>query len=466
MFRPRSVAVVGASRGVSATGSVKLGTAALEHLVAHGFPGRIYPVNPKEPELMGLPCYARLREIPDDVDLALLLVPAEACVDAVRECAAKRIKAAIVFSSGFAEAGDVALQAALVRTAREGGVRLCGPNTAGVVDVAGRLVCSISMVCALNPFREGPIAFITQSGALGGSMLGRGMEQGVGFSHWVSTGNEADLDAADYIEYLLPDDRVKVFALFLEGLRDVPRFLDICRKAARARKPIVVYKTGRSEVGRETARSHTGALAGSDQMFTALCGQFGLVRVDDLADLFPTALAFAWTVGKLPRGPRLGVISASGGVCGVAADECALAGLDIPELTEVGKARIRAFVPAFASVRNPIDVTGQIRSSATGYQDAVRTVLGEDYIDAVLLLVTMAAEPRASFYGREISGLARDAMKPVFVVWTGPVSLASEGFPMFRENRVPMFLSVRTAVNAMKALVDYAASLDRLEATP
>jgi len=463
MFHPRSVAVIGASKGIAATGSVKIGTAALQYFVQHKFPGKIYPINPKEKELMGLKCYPSIKDVPDDIDLACLVVPAKVCIDAMKECAEKGIRAAVVFSSGFAEAGEQKLQDDLLQTARQAGIRFCGPNTAGIVNVTDHVVASISMACDMNPFRAGEIAFITQSGALGGSMLGRGMDQGIGFSYWVSSGNEADLDTADYISYLIDDPKVKVFTLFTEGIRNGQKFLEVCRKAARARKPIVVYKTGLSEVSAAAAKSHTGALAGSDKVFDNVCRQFGVIRVDDVAELFQTALVFNWIGDKLPKGYRVGIVASSGGICGVGADECHLAGLEIPELDQNCKNQIVQYIPSFGAIRNPVDCTGQIRSSETGYQDTVKAVLSQDYIDGMLLLVTMAAEPRATFYGREISKIATAAMKPVIVAWTGALSLAPQGFPMLYENKVPHFLSVRGAVKAMKALADYQAFLMRFE---
>jgi acyl-CoA synthetase (NDP forming) len=465
MFHPRSVAVVGASGGVTATGSVKIGHAALKYLVDHGFKGKIYPVNPKEKELMGIKCYPSLMDIPDEVDLACLVVPSAACNGVMRECAAKGVKSAVVFSSGFAEAGNRKGQEELLATARQGKIHFVGPNTAGIVNVRDHVVASISMSCEMNPFREGEIAFITQSGALGGSMLSRGMDQGVGFSYWVSSGNEADLDTADYINYLVDEDNVKVFTLFTEGIRDGQKFIKVCHKAARAKKPIIIYKTGLSEISAAAAQSHTGALAGADQVFDKICRQYGVIRVDDVAELFETALAFNWVGDKLPKGVRMGIVTASGGICGVGADECHLAGLEIPELDEKCKEQIRKCVPSFAAIRNPVDVTGQIRSYETGYQDTIRCVMSQDYIDGILLLVTMAAEPRATFYGREISKIAKEASKPVIVAWTGAVSLAPEGFPMLYENRVPHFLSVRGAVKAMRALARYQAFLDHFGAS-
>lgn len=466
LFRPSSVAVVGASKGVTSTGAPKLGTAAMKNLVEHGFTGTIYPINPKEKEMFGRRCWPSLAAVEGSIDTAVLVVPADACADAMQECAAKGVRAVIVMSAGFSEAGHVGLQEQLTSIAREAGIRLVGPNTAGFVNFQHRFAATISMVGDLKPFRTGGVAFITQSGALGGSMLGRGMEQGVGFSHWVTTGNQADLSAADYLEYLTDDPDAKVLALFLESVSDPPRFLAACAKAARAGKPVVVYKSGSSIVGAASSASHTGALAGSHAVFSAMCRQHGLIQVDDVADLLPLARTFAWLGERLDlrmqRAKRIGVVSASGGICGVAADECDRAGLQVPELHPHTQAAIRAVVPEFASVRNPVDVTGQIRSSATGYQDTVRSVLADDQIDAALLLVTMAAEPRASFYGREISRLAHDAMKPLLVTWAGPLSLALTGFPMLGEQHVPVFESTRGAVQALAAVERFGSFQRRL----
>jgi acyl-CoA synthetase (NDP forming) len=466
LFHPRSVAVVGASRGLTATGAPKLGTAAMKNLVEHGFAGAIHPVNPKEGELFGRRCVARVADIQGPVDCAVIVVPASACVEAMRDCAAKGVRAAIVMSSGFAEAGDPGLQDELARVAREAGIRWVGPNTAGFVDFHHPFAATISMVGDLQPFVRGGVAFITQSGALGGSLLGRGMEEGVGFSHWVTTGNQADLTAADYLDHLADDPRVQVFALFLESVKDGPRFIAAARKAARAGKPVLVYKSGASLTGAATTASHTGALAGSHAVFCAMCRQHGLVQVDDLADLLPLARAFAWLGERLDlralRAQRVAIVSASGGICGVAADECDLVGLQVPELSAARQAQIRGYVPDFAAVRNPIDVTGQIRASETGYQDTVRAVLEDDGIDAALLLVTMAAEPRASFYGREIGKLAAAARKPLMVTWAGPRSLASVGYPMLGEAHVPTFDSTRGAVRALAALERFGAFQRRL----
>jgi acyl-CoA synthetase (NDP forming) len=312
-FAPRGIAVIGASEGVSATGAPRMGAAALAHLVEHGFPGAVWPVNPRGGTMMGRPVSRSLAEVPDPVDLAFILLPAEACAAAIDDCAARGIRAAVVFSSGFAEAGAADLEEDLKRRARAAGVRLIGPNTAGYVALPAGLVATISMVGAIRPLRSGGIAFVTQSGALGGSIFGRGIEREVGIGTWITTGNEADVGLAEYIAHLADDPAVTVIVLYLEGVRDGAAFLAAVAKAAAAGKPVVAYKSGRSEVAAAAVASHTGAMAGADRVFDGICRQHGIIRVDDLADLLPTARALERLAGRWPRGRNVAMLSASAG---------------------------------------------------------------------------------------------------------------------------------------------------------
>jgi len=252
-----------------------------------------------------------------------------------------------------------------------------------------------------------------------------------------------------------------VIALFLEGVRDADGFVRAAEKAAALGKPIVVYKTGASDVAAESVASHTGALAGSDRVFDGICRQYGVIRVDDVSELFSMAQCFAWLGTKLPKGPNVAVISASGGVCGVAADELDMVGLAVPELSDETQEKMRGFTPSFAALRNPVDVTGQIRSFADGYQNVVRTAAQDDTIDAVLLLVTMAAEPRATFYGTEIPKLAEEIDKPIIVSWVGALSVAQTGYPMLSAARVVNFQTVRQATKALAAVRFYRSFLER-----
>lgn len=438
-----------------------MGTAVVTHLIAHGFTGDIYPVNPGYDSIAGYKCYSSVEDIPEEVDLVLVLIPARHTIPVMRQCVNKGVKAAVVFSSGFSDAGEHKLEAQLKSICADAGIRFCGPNSAGVIGNLNSFVACISMVCQIETFRKGDIAFLTQSGALGGSMLGRGLEEGVGFSHWAATGNETDIQLHDYMNYVIEQEEVQVLALFIEGIRDGYAFVEACKKAARAGKPVVAYKTGLSDVAAKTVTSHTGAIAGENKVFDAVCKQFGVIRVEDAADLLPVARTFSWSAGKYPAGPKVGIISASGGICGVAADDCYRFGLEIPELTDEAKSTIRNFVPEFATVTNPIDVTGQIRSYESGYQDTVREVLAQDNIDGVLLLVTMVAEPRSTFYGVEISKLVKESTKPIIVGWTGAVTLSEEGYRMLLDNEVPTFLSSNDAVKAFSYLLRYVKFRDR-----
>jgi len=461
LLNARSVAVVGASATKDAAGHDKLGTVALNHLLKHGFSGAVYPVNPKETEIAGLECYPSLAEIPNAVDLCVVAVPGPAAAGVIRDCGAKGITRAVVLASGFAEAGNAALQEELVAAARQAGVRFLGPNTNGFISIAGDLVPCTSMVCSLDAFTKGDIAFVTQSGAVGGSMLGTGMEEMGGFSHWISVGNEADFTVADYMDALVDDSATRVIALFVEGIRDPDRFTAACARAAEAGKPVIIYKIGISEVAAAASRSHTGAMVGSDAVFNAVCRKYGLVRVDDASQLLLTAITFSRLLDKLPKGRGMALVAPSGGICGVAADECHLAGLEVPELDAETQAVIRQYVPSFGAVRNPVDVTQQIRATPTGYQDTIKAVLEAAPIDGLILLVTMVAEPRASFYADIFAEAARATKKPVIVGWTGAVSLAEKALPTLKRNGVPVYLSARGAVYAMRALHDYGQFLER-----
>ena len=460
MIRARSIAVIGASQTKNAAGGDKLGTVALNYLLAHRYPGKVYPVNPKEAEIRGMPCFASVADVPDEIDLALIAVPAKASVAVMKDCAAKGVKTAVVLASGFGEAGEPELEADLIAAAKEGGVRFCGPNTNGLISIANDMVCCTSMVCAMDDFKKGDIAFLTQSGAVGGSMLGTGTEEQGGFSHWVSVGNEADLQVADYMDYLVDDPQTRVLALFIEGIRVPDKFTAALAKAAKAGKPVVVYKIGLSEVSAAAAASHTGAMVGSDAVFDAVCRKYGVVRVDDASDLLPTAITFSRLLNKLPQGTRMGVIGPSGGICGVCADECHRFGLDVPELSSAAQETLKQFIPPFGALRNPVDVTQQIRATPTGYQDTIRTVLEQDNIDGVFLLVTMVGEPRASFYCDIFTEAARATDKPVIIGWTGAQSLAAQAIPQLKKNQMPIYFSARGAVKAMRALLDYRRFLD------
>ena len=288
LLRPQSVAVIGASADPTKTTGRPIG-----YLQRHGFGGAIWPVNPRAAEIGGLPCFPDVASLPGAPDVAIVLVGPERAEAAVRDLAARGCAAAIVLAGGYAESGTEggARQAALCAAA--GRMRLLGPNTIGLVNLADRIVLSASGALEVEDLGAGSISLVSQSGGILGAVLSRGAAQGIGFARLVSTGNEADLDVADFLDLFAEDEATRVIAIYVEGLRRPDAFRAAALKAAAAGKPVVAYKVGRSEAGARAAISHTGALAGADRLYDALFRQLGIIRAERFADLLdiPAALA-------------------------------------------------------------------------------------------------------------------------------------------------------------------------------
>jgi acyl-CoA synthetase (NDP forming) len=450
MLAPRSIAVIGAS-----TSRDKQGGRLFHYLIKHGFAGALYAVNPGASEVQGRPSYPSVEALPAVPDLACIMVPAGAVAGALAECGAKGIGAAIVYTAGFGETGEAgrAEQERLLAVARAHGIRLCGPNTAGVVNAAAGTCAAFGMAFEVERMPPGEIAFLTQSGALGGSLLSRAWAQGIGFSHWVCTGNEADLTLSDYLAALVEDPATKVIAIFMESARDPAGFLAACRRARELGKPVVVYKTGASEVGRRAVRSHTGSLAGDDAVYDAAFRSAGVVRVHDLQSLVDAAVALAWQ--PLPRGPRIGVVSASGGACSVIADECARHGLALPALAAETERRVRAIIPPFGTSANPVDVTMEITVNPGMVGQVAALLLAEETIDAVIVMMTTNADPPALDVARGVAQAAAGSDKPVVVARTGAEFLAPDSIAFYQQVRIPLFPMPDRAVRAIRALAEY-----------
>jgi acyl-CoA synthetase (NDP forming) len=450
ILSPRSIAVVGAS-----TSRAKQGGRLFHYLIKHGFAGALYAVNPGASEVQGRPSFPSVAALPEVPDLACIMVPAGAVAGALAECGAKGIGAAIVYTAGFGETGEAGLveQERLLAVARAHNIRLCGPNTAGVVNAAAGTCAAFGMAFEVERMPPGEIAFLTQSGALGGSLLSRAWAQGIGFSHWVCTGNEADLTLSDYLAALVEDPATRVIAVFMEAARDPAGFLAACRRARELGKPVVVYKTGASEVGRRTVQSHTGSLAGDDAVYDAAFRSAGVVRVHDLQSLVDAAVALAWQ--PLPRGPRIGVVSASGGACSVIADECARHGLALPALAEETERRVRAIIPPFGASKNPIDVTMEITVNPGMVGQVAALLLADGQIDALIVMMATNADPPALDVARGVARAAAGSHKPVVVARTGAEFLAPDSIAHYQAARIPLFPMPDRAVRALKAMMDY-----------
>ncbi len=332
-------------------------------------------------------------------------------------------------------------------------MRFCGPNTLGVINPEARFHASFSGALNMPPLTGGEIAYLSQSGALGGSFLSRLWDRGIAVSRFVSVGNQADLDMADYVEALVDDPAVRVLMLFVEGVSDGKKFCRALSSARAAGKPVVVYKAGRSPEGRTAIRSHTGVLAGDDAVYTAALRQCGALRVPDMASLFDAALALAWQ--PPPRGPRVGILSTSGGACGILADECRQRGFEVPELPAATRRRIEAEIPAFGVSRNPIDLTAQMLARPAMVRNTLAILAEEPGIDAILVMLTTLADPLAEEIAGDVAAAVRGLAKPVLVGWIITPSLARKGMARLIQARIPLYDSPERAVFALAALADW-----------
>jgi len=423
IFHPRSVAVAGASSGMG------FGTVFLASLRAFEFPGPIYPINPKTNEIGGLTCYPSLSAVPGQVDYVISSVPAAAVPQLLEESADKGVKVIHFFTAGFSETGEeerMELEQQLVQRARDLGIRLIGPNCMGLYVPASHLAFFPDF-----PREPGRVAMISQSGANASEFVHRAAARGLRFSKVISYGNAADLDESDFFEYCAADDETDIITSYIEGVKDGRRFFRAVAGAAAA-KPVAILKGGRTEAGGRAAHSHTGALAGSLDVFDALCRQVGAVHVDDLEELADVALILRF-VGLVP-GPRMGIIGAGGGHSVLAADAVASTGLQVPALPEETQQRIKEFTPlAGTSVRNPIDtnVAWTAKNGMALLMDTVRLMAEAPNIDVVAFHITLdwGAVRRGDDTTRQI-GEVTSAMadvlpllpKPLVVITRPPLS--------------------------------------------
>ncbi|MBU4316395.1 MAG: CoA-binding protein [Proteobacteria bacterium] len=351
IFLPESIAVIGASNTPG-----KWGYSMISRPVESGYRGKIYPVNPGADKVYGIKAYSKISDLPEAVDLAIFTIPAVLVPGAVKECMDKGIKAGIVISAGFAEIGTKgeALQNELVEVARKGDFRFIGPNCMGVWSSSVRLNTAFHF----KP-EPGGITFLSQSGTMGGYLLETANNKGYGFHTFVSVGNQGDLSMADYLEYFGQDDLTKVIVLYIEGLKDSARFLKNAREVVK-KKPIIVYKAGRTQDGARATMSHTASIAGSDTIFEAACKQAGIIRVYDVIHAFD--LAEALSKQPLPKGKRVAIVSGGGGHCVVTTDACAIYGLEVPELDKKTVDEIQALLLPHAPIpKNPIDMAADNR---------------------------------------------------------------------------------------------------------
>ena len=448
LMNPQSVAVVGAS--ANAEGWSGMAVPVLRRL---GYTGKIFPVNPKYEELNGLPCYPSVSAIPEEVDAALMFVPQKVLPDILEDCGRKGVRGAVILASGFSETGEEgrALEERLREVANRNRIAICGPNCLGLANLDSGFM-GLTAATFPEDMSAGRTALISQSGQLLMVLLARAHDQGVHMRYLVSTGNELNVEAADYAGWALNDPQIASVAMALEGLRTPSRFLELARRAREAEKPLIVLKLGRSQRAARTALAHTGKMAGAFRTYEAVFRQNNVVSVDDPLELAEVAALFEKC--PAPRGERISVVTFSGGWSGVVADQAEALGLPMADFTEKTEAALRPLLD-FTPPVNPLDLSGNVNNHPERWGQSLEAVLADENTDIVVVFIHQVRE---AWRGRLISPvleLARRSDKPILVVYDGG-KVVEAGFDQLAKDRsLPIYRGSQPALKALKRFVDY-----------
>lgn len=434
VFNAKNVAVVGASENPD-----KTGYQVLSNIIDGGFRGEIYPINPKSNEILGIQCYSTLSAVPDDIDLVVVIVPAKFVPDVMRQAAEKHAKGAVIISGGFREIGNVELEQEVMQIANENNIAVIGPNCQGINYTPNHL-------CATWPLMtsQGSMAIIAQSGTIGAAMAGWAEEDAIGFTSVVALGNKSGVGEIELLDYFADDSATKVIALNIEGVADGTLFIETAKRAL-AKKPVVVLKPGRTTRGAEAAASHTKSIAGSDQIFDAVCRQIGLIRAEGIAEFYD----FAKILGMLtkPAGNRLMVITSSGGSGILAADTADDLGILIEKPEQAVIEQLRTVLPNQCVLSNPLDLTGD--ATAQRYLDALEVVVQSETVDAYLVIFGDPIEHAAE----TIAKIRSMTSKPILAAFLGGGEVQKREVPLLNVAGVPVFPTPERAVRALGALL-------------
>jgi acetyltransferase len=441
-FNPKSIAVIGASRTPG-----KVGYDILRNLVQYEYQGAIYPINPSATEVLGVKSYPSLTDVPGKIDLAVVVVPAKNVLETINQCGKKKIDSAIIISAGFRESGieGSRLEQEVYNKAKETGVRFIGPNCLGLIDTHSKMNASF----AAGMPAKGSIGFFSQSGALCLAILDRALPDEIGFSKFISMGNKGDVADEEIMLALAEDENTRVILGYIEGVSDGRKFMEVAKQVSR-KKPLIILKSGITSSGAKAASSHTGALAGRESAFDAAFRQSGVIRAHTINELFNYALAFANQ--PLPGGPFMAIITNSGGPGILAADASDKSDLQLIPLHKEIVDELRSFLPPVASFYNPIDILGD--SGADRYERALNTVLKDERINGVIILLTPTAVVNVDDTAKAIAGVAGKTDRTIFTSFIGKKSIDS-GAKLLLKSRVPNYAYPEEAVSAMNAMYRY-----------
>ncbi len=445
LFKPKSIAVIGASRHPG-----KIGYTLLKNIIEYGYRGKIYPINPKADEIMGLKAYKSILDVPDEVDMAIIVVPEQLVLRVAEECGKKGVKVLVVITSGFSEVGNVEAEKKLVEIARKYGMRVLGPNIFGIAYTPAKLNATFGP----NEVLEGPIAFISQSGALGIALMGWTVMEEIGVSAIVSMGNMADIDVVDVSKYLSEDPNTKVITIYLEGLKPGSgrRFVEEMKKVT-LKKPVIVIKAGRSKRGAMAAASHTGSLAGSDQLYSAAFKQAGIIRALTTEEMFDWARAFA--AQPIPKGENTIIITNGGGVGVLATDAAEEQGVKLLEPSPELKEKLRKTMPWFGSPKNPVDLTGQ--AVTENYVEALKVAYESEEVDNIILLYCRTAILDPIELAKaiiKVHNMYRNKCKPLVAGFVGGKD-TFEAIRLLNREGIPAYPSAERAVISLAKMLEY-----------
>jgi len=469
-FNPCSVAVIGATKKADKAGHVIFKNFATNKQRGV-FKGQLYPVNPGEESILGFKCYPSIRQIPGEVDFAVIIVPAKAVPAVMEDVVAKKVKAAIIISAGFKEVGNTQLEEQVVNIAKRGGVRFLGPNCLGIfyaktgvdslfLPETRVLSTGEDVVATPRPMR-GDIAMVTQSGAFGIAALDYLTGRQMGVSKFVSFGNKADVTETEIIHYLMHDRETKVILAYLEDVKNGREFLRIAKKVT-MKKPVVVIKSGKSDAGARAAASHTGAIAGSDKIYAAAFEQAGIIRANDMEEFFDMGKALDLQPPAL--GNRIGILTAAGGPGVMTVDECESLGLQVQRLSEETRAKFEklkseGILVKFAATNNPVDLTGSVTDEM--FEVSVDLMFQDKNIDGIIFLGLHHVPGLKEKYIPGIAKIAAKYTKPIVMCDIGETEMALYTRSRFDRLCIPAYPSPEDAARAMKALVTYGAFLQK-----
>lgn len=463
IFAPKSIAVVGAS-----TTPGKVGYDIFANILKGGYQGILYPVNPRSKSIMSVRSYPNIKDIPDPVDLGILIVPPKAALQTVKDGIEKGLKGVVIVSAGFREVGEEGrqIEERIVEMCAEAGIRLVGPNCLGVINPTSSVRMNASFSNRMP--RTGNVSFISQSGALCASVLDFAADKDFGFSKFISIGNKADVDELDLLRYFHQDPDTEVIMMYMEELKKGEGFIEAVKEITSGDRPtpILVIKSGRTLAGAKAAASHTGALAGSEAIYDAIFEQSGIIRVDSINDLFDFASTFAYknetTLGKfrrkVPDGNRVAIVTNAGGPGIVATDMTVSSGLQLAEFKQETIDTLASYLPATANLHNPVDVIGD--AAQDRYEHALRAVIRDENVDGAVVILTPQSMTNALGTAEAVVNIARRTHKPIICSFMGVVDV-SLGMKHLQENGIPVFRFPESSARAFGILYRYSQWLNR-----